>query len=156
AFLPESKLKAAESFHGLSIEETRQKMEELLCGNIQGMANRIEAEAPEVPTILGCHYTIRGAQLGGYAGRTLFMNDIQIPLPVVAQAAFDYVALGHIHQHQDLNRGAQPPVIYPGSIERVDFSEEREERGFVIADVSPGMTNWRHISTPSRPFVTIR
>jgi exonuclease SbcD len=156
AFLPESKLKATEAVKGLTIDETRQQMEDVLCSNIQGMADRIEKETPELPTILACHYTIRGAQLGGYPGRTLFMNEIQIPLSVVAQPAFDYVALGHIHQHQDLNHGAQPPVIYPGSIERVDFSEEREERGFVLADVSPGRTTWQHVSTPSRPFLTIR
>src|SRR5262249_8090572 len=139
-----------------TIDETRQKMEEVLCDNIQGMAERIEQEAPELPTILACHYTVRGAELGGYSGRSLFMSDVQIPLSVVAQPAFDYVALGHIHRHQDLNRGAQPPVIYPGSIERVDFSEEKEERGFVLAEVSPGHTTWGHVPTPSRPFVTIR
>src|SRR5205085_11665121 len=110
----------------------------------------------ELPTIATCHYAVRGAQLGGYSGRALFMNEIQIPLSIVAQPAFDYVALGHIHQHQDLNRGTQPPVVYPGSIERVDFSEEKEERGFVLAEVAPGHTTWRHVSTPSRPFVTIR
>jgi exonuclease SbcD len=156
AFLPESKLKAGEAFKGLSIDETRQKMEEILCNNIQGMADQIERESPEMPTILACHYTIRGAQLGGYTGRSLFMQEIQIPLSVMAQPAFDYVALGHIHRHQDLNGGAQPPVVYPGSIERVDFSEEKEPRGFVMADVSPGQTTWRHVETPSRPFVTIR
>jgi len=156
AFLPESKLKAGDAFRGLSIDETRQQMEEILCGNIQGMAERVEKEGPEIPTILACHYTVRGAQLGGYSGRALFMNEIQIPLSVVTQPAFDYVALGHIHQHQDLNRGTQPPVVYPGSIERVDFSEEKEERGFVLAEVAPGHTTWRHVSTPSRPFVTIR
>jgi exonuclease SbcD len=156
AFLPESKLKAAEACKGLSIEETRQKMEEVICRNIEGMAEQVEREAPELPTILACHYTVRGAQLGGYSGRTLFMQEIQVPLSVVAQPAFDYVALGHIHQHQDLNRGAQPPVIYPGSIERVDFSEEKEERGFILADIAPGQTTWEHVPTPSRPFVTIR
>ena len=156
AFLPESKLKAGEAFKGLSIEETRQKMEEILCGTVQGMADQVEREAPDLPTILACHYTVRGAQLGGYSGRALFMNEIQLPLSVVAQPAFDYVALGHIHQHQDLTRGAQPPVVYPGSIERVDLCEEKEERGFVLADVSPGHTTWQHVPTPSRPFLTIR
>jgi exonuclease SbcD len=156
AFLPESKLKAGEAFRGLTIDETRQKMEEVLCNNIQGMADRIERESPELPTVLACHYTVRGAELGGYSGRSLFMSDVQVPLSVVAQPAFDYVALGHIHRHQELNRGAQPPVVYPGSIERVDFSEEKEERGFVLAEVSPGHTTWRHVPTPSRPFVTIR
>jgi DNA repair protein SbcD/Mre11 len=156
AFLPESKLKTGEAFKGLSIEEARQKMEEILCGKIRDMAEQVERDAPELPTILACHYTVRGAQLGGYSGRALFMNEIQLPLSVVADPAFDYVALGHIHQHQDLNHGAQPPVVYPGSIERVDFSEEKEARGFILAEVSPGHTTWRHEPTPSRPFLTIR
>src|SRR5437667_4000620 len=41
AFLPERKLKATEAVKGLSIDETRQKMEEILCRNIQGMAGQV-------------------------------------------------------------------------------------------------------------------
>jgi exonuclease SbcD len=51
------------------------------------------------------------------------------------------VALGHIHKPQDVNKGGQPPVIYPGSIERVDFGEAADDRFFVIADVSKGHTD---------------
>src|SRR5207244_265563 len=36
------------------------------------------------------------------------------------------------------------------------FSEEKEARGFVLADVSPSHTDWQHVPTPSRPFLTIR
>ena len=46
--------------------------------------------------------------------------------------------MGHIHKPQDVNEGNQPPVIYPGSIERVDFGEAKEERFFIIADIEKG------------------
>ena len=51
----------------------------------------------------------------------------------VAQQAFDYVALGHIHKTQVLN--TEPPVVYAGSLERLDFSDEEQEKGFYIVDI---------------------
>ena len=44
---------------------------------------------------------------------------------------FDYVALGHLHRFQNVNGSHFPPVVYSGSIERVDFGERKEEKGFV-------------------------
>jgi exonuclease SbcD len=73
--------------------------------------------------------------------------------------AWRYVALGHIHKHQSLNSDAQPPVLYSGSIERIDFGEEHEPKGFVVAELSDGPTTWRFVSQyrrEARSFVTIR
>ncbi len=66
----------------------------------------------------------------------------------------DYVALGHIHKSQDLNENAHPPVIYPGSIERVDFGEAADDKFFVIAHVERGHTEveWRKL-IGIRPFI---
>jgi len=72
---------------------------------------------------------------------------------LVANPALDYVALGHIHRYQDLNLGSHPPVIYPGSIERVDFGEINEEKGFIIAEVEKGHTNYRWQHLPIRRFL---
>jgi exonuclease SbcD len=152
-FLPESRLKAEEDFKGLTIEESRAKMEEMLCRSIDRMAEQRDLS---LPGILLVHYTVRGTVLGGYAGRALLMPEIQLPLSTVTNPAFDYVALGHIHKHQCLNPGQQPPVVYPGSIERVDFSEEEEEKGFVLAHVSRGATTWEFVPVPARRFVTLR
>jgi exonuclease SbcD len=73
---------------------------------------------------------------------------------MVKDPRLDYVALGHIHKPQNLNEDAHPPVIYPGSIERVDFGEAKDEKFFVIAHVSHGKTDveWRELSE-IRPFV---
>jgi exonuclease SbcD len=67
----------------------------------------------------------------------------------------DYVALGHIHKHQDLSKGGQPPIVYPGSIERIDFGEVREKKGFVLADVAKGNTKWQFVTLKTRRFVDL-
>jgi exonuclease SbcD len=73
-----------------------------------------------------------------------------LPGSLVKDPRLDYVAMGHIHKAQNLNGPGpdpkdktahnHPPVIYPGSIERVDFGEARDDKYFVIADVARGET----------------
>jgi len=53
----------------------------------------------------------------------------------VANPAFDYVALGHIHRHQVLSES--PPVVYAGSLSRLDFGDENDEKGFYLVDIGP-------------------
>jgi exonuclease SbcD len=63
--------------------------------------------------------------------------------------------MGHIHKMQDVNVGSHPPVIYPGSIERVDFGEEADDKFFVIATVQKQNTkvDFRQLKGV-RPFIT--
>ena len=84
-------------------------------------------------------------------------SDLVLPLSLVTNPLLDYVALGHIHKPQDLNEGRQPPVIYPGSIERVDFGEAGDDRFFVVAEVTRGKTqvHWRKL-TGARRFIERR
>jgi exonuclease SbcD len=74
-------------------------------------------------------------------------SDLVLPTSLVKDRRLDYVALGHIHKPQNLNENAHPPVIYPGSIERVDFGEVKDDKFFVIADVQRGRTrvDWRKL-----------
>jgi exonuclease SbcD len=81
-------------------------------------------------------------------------NDLVLPGSLVRDPRLDYVALGHIHKPQNLNENAHPPVIYPGSIERVDFGEVDDEKFFIVADVQRGRTQveWRKLAE-IRPFI---
>jgi exonuclease SbcD len=76
----------------------------------------------------------------------------------VADPAWDYVAMGHIHQHQNLTAGVPglPPVVYAGSLERIDFGEEREPKGFAWVELERGRTNYEFVPVKARPFVTVR
>jgi DNA repair protein SbcD/Mre11 len=107
---------------------------------------------PAMPAVLAFHGTVDGATLGSERAITLG-QDLALPRSTLAQPAFDYVALGHIHKHQVI--GAQPPLVYPGSIERVDFGEEKEEKGCVLVELEPGATRWQFHKLNARPFVTI-
>jgi len=107
----------------------------------------------ELPVVLTAHASVQGAKYG--AERTVMLGgDLVLPGSLVRDPRLDYVALGHIHKPQNLNENAHPPVIYPGSIERVDFGEAADEKFFVVANVERGDTEvaWRQLDG-IRPFV---
>lgn len=108
---------------------------------------------PSLPVVLTAHASVQGAIYGGERS-VMLGGDLVLPGSLVRDPRLSYVALGHIHKPQDLNEGSQPPVIYPGSIERVDFGEVEDDKFYVIADVQPGrdtQVEWRKL--PGRPFI---
>ncbi len=108
---------------------------------------------PTVPAILLAHAMVDTARVG--SERHLAVGKgFTIPLALLAQPAFQYVALGHVHRHQVLCQ--QPLMLYPGSLERVDFGEEEETKGFVIADVHLQGASFQFIPIAARPFCTLR
>lgn len=115
----------------------------------------IQEADPSLPLILTAHASVQGAAYG--AERMVMLGaDVVLPGALVKDPRLDYVALGHIHKAQNLNEGAHPPVIYPGSIERVDFGEAHDEKFFIVADVQKGKTHveWRKLKDV-RPFVEV-
>ncbi|RKZ28611.1 hypothetical protein DRQ36_10190 [bacterium] len=71
----------------------------------------------------------------------------------LAQKPFRYIALGHIHAHQQV--WPDPPAVYSGSVDRTDFTEKNIPKGAVIAEIDEEKTSWRFVETPARKFVTI-
>jgi exonuclease SbcD len=113
----------------------------------------LEEADPSLPTLLTAHTSVQGATYG--AERTVMLgSDLVLPGGLVKDPRLDYVALGHIHKPQNLNEGAHPPVIYPGSIERVDFGEARDDKFFILAEVGRGKTSveWRRLANV-RPLI---
>ena len=108
---------------------------------------------PSLPTILTAHASVEGATYGGER-MVMLGGDLVLPGSLVKDPRLDYVAMGHIHKPQNLNEKAHPPVVYPGSIERVDFGEAADDKFFVIAHVKKGKTKveWRKL-TGIRTFI---
>jgi len=126
-----------------------QEMEARLTVLIQDWLAQLD---PTLPAVLTAHASVQGAVYGGE--RTVMLGgDLVLPGSLVRDPRLDYVALGHIHKAQNLNPDAHPPVIYPGSIERVDFGEAADEKGFVLATVSRGRTVVERRVLPGRPFI---
>ena len=113
----------------------------------------LEKADPALPVILIAHASIQGAKYGAEHD-VMLGADMVLPGSLVRDPRLDYVALGHIHKAQDLNENSHPPVIYPGSIERVDFGEVADDKFYVIADVTKGKTSvdWRKLEN-IRPFI---
>jgi exonuclease SbcD len=127
-----------------------EQIEERLTEVIQDWLEQVD---PALPVVLTAHASVQGAQYGGE--RTVMLgSDLVLPGSLVKDPRLDYVALGHIHKPQNLNENAHPPVIYPGSIERVDFGEVADDKFFVVARVGRGKTEveWRRLAG-IRPFV---
>lgn len=101
----------------------------------------LENADPDLPVVLAAHASIQGAVYGGE--RTVMLGkDLVLSGKLVKDPRLDYVAMGHIHKPQDLNEGQQPPIVYPGSIERVDFGEAKDKKYYVIAEVEKGQTSY--------------
>ncbi len=133
--------------------EVRQRIEEICTDIIRSFADQADQS---IPCFLMAHIAATDAKLAGTERAAVIGHDPTILTSVLANPAFDYVALGHVHRFQDLNPSGNPHVIYPGSIERVDFGEEFEDRGFCLVKyVKKGDTSYQFVQTPARPFVTV-
>ena len=135
-----------------TIAELDELVQQMVVDNIQALAQQVD---PDLPAVLTGHFSVSEAKLG--SERTVMLGrDVVVLTSVLADTAWDYVALGHIHRHQELNRGQHPPIVYCGSLERIDFGEEKEQKGFVVADVQRGHTEWSFHPVSARLFLTIR
>ncbi|MTJ49619.1 exonuclease subunit SbcD [Dolichospermum sp. UHCC 0259] len=150
-WLTRSTLMTRQETQGSSLAEVNQLLTDRLEVVIEGEIRRLD---PHLPTVLLAHLMADNATLG--AERLLAVGKgFTLPLSLLTRPCFDYVALGHVHKHQNLNKSNDPPVIYPGSIERVDFSEEKEDKGYVMIDLEKGKADWEFCPLPVRIFRTI-
>jgi exonuclease SbcD len=134
--------------------EASEKIYDLLSARLGELVeNWLDEADPALPTILTAHASVEGAMYGSER-MVMLGKDLVLPPSLVKDPRFDYVALGHIHKPQNLNEGGHPPVIYPGSIERVDFGEADDRKYFILAEVARQNTTvtWRELKN-IRPFI---
>jgi len=123
-------------------------------GNIiQQLAKKVD---PNIPALLAGHLTVSSGIFSGSEKRAIYGNDPVLLPSQLAITPFDYVALGHLHRHQNLNKNGYPAIIYPGSIERIDFGERKEEKGFCLVSIKEkGDVDYQFIKTPTRRFIQL-
>ena len=148
-WVSKAKVLAAKKNKGLEVEDINETIETTIGSVVDGFLGKT---SKEFPIIFTAHASVQGAKYGKERS-VLLGKDLVISKSMVCDPRIDYSALGHIHKPQNLNTGAHPPVIYPGSIERVDFGEVDDQKFFIIAKVDKGKTEieWRELR--GRPFI---
>ena len=147
-WLRRSALLTKEESKNLNFDQINQRLREVLTNIIAANIPKLD---PRLPSILAAHVWVSGAQVGSERLMTIGQEHVLL-LSNVANPAFDYIALGHIHKHQVLSQN--PPVVYSGSLERLDFSEEEDDKGFYLVEIeSDKETGKRQVSFDFHPVI---
>ena len=148
-----NRLLSREEHAGKSIEELENALREVVSDLVEDLEK--EADSHDMPRVLAGHFSVAEAEFGSERS-VMLGRDVAVFLSSIANPRWDYVALGHIHKHQVLNPDRYPPVVYSGSLERIDFGEEDQEKGFCWVDLARENTTWRFVPVEARPFHTLR
>jgi exonuclease SbcD len=146
------RLLAEANTRGLTLGSLDDLLREQLGNLIRNLTEQVDTA---IPAVLTGHFTVQGAQLGSERG-IMLGRDVAVPVSTLTDPVWDYVAMGHIHYHQDMNPGHQPPVVYSGSIERIDFGEEGAPKGFCWVELARNETTYQFVEVAARVFETIK
>lgn len=133
--------------------EQAQAAETVMADMNEGLRKIVEAMSQVIPTdclnVMVAHGTVGSAQVGEQP-RSI-AHDLMIPVDLMDR--FDYVALGHIHRHQQV----APNAWYAGSLLCQSFGEKDEPKGWCAVELERGQApQVTHIENPhSRQHVNI-
>ncbi|MCL2707104.1 MAG: exonuclease SbcCD subunit D [Dehalococcoidia bacterium] len=153
-WLKRSAVAAREDVRGLDFNQLNEKMSQILTNIVDDFTSKLD---PSIPAILATHVWVQGAHTSSESTMSIG-NEHTLLVSSIAHSVFDYVALGHIHRHQVLNES--PPVVYCGSLERLDFGDENDEKGFYLVEIDNKSqkrnTSYAFHSVHGRRFVNIK
>lgn len=145
-----------ESDESLSNEDLKASIEDKITTAVKHLSKDLD---PAIPSVLAGHVSVDSATTSSEKSMMLG-KDYVLLKSAIALPEFDYIALGHIHKHQILNDS--PKIVYPGSLQRIDFGEEKDVKGFCSVTLDPSQTvqnretSFQFIPVNARKFVTIR
>lgn len=146
---------AREEARNLSIDQINQEIQKRVTNLVE---NEIRLLDQSVPAVLVAHISLNTAKTSSEQSMMLGRDPILMQ-STLASTSLDYVALGHIHKHQILSKN--PYVVYSGSLERVDFGEENDEKGFCVLEIDPSLPAGKRLreftfhKVNARRFLTI-
>jgi len=145
----------------LSKEEYREKSEEevlnILNSRLMSIIDKLLLEVGDGRNVLVGHIPISEGIIGSEQYIN-FARDPTLSLEELDRKDLDYFALGHLHKRQvHKSKKYGHLFVYPGSLDRIDFGEEGDEKGFYVVEIShDGSINLNFIENPyARSFYTI-
>ena len=140
---------------GQTHTEINEALQDMITNAIKVRAESLDSS---IPAVLAGHVTISQSTLASEQSMMLGHDHVLLNSNV-ALPQFDYVALGHIHRHQVLSQN--PYVVYAGSLQRVDFGEERDDKGFCVVEIDTSqpqgsrLRSFEFVKNSARKFLTI-
>jgi exonuclease SbcD len=146
-----SQLLTLEKYANLSAAALDRVLIEHITTLLKGYYDELDAS---LPTVVTAHMTVDSA-VAGIEQDLLIGYTLTFPSEIFIDDRVDYVALGHVHKYQVI-RESKPKIVYAGSLERVDFGEEKEDKGFCYVEVERGKDPvCQFHSINPRPFITV-
>lgn len=134
---------------------SEKEWQESLIEHYRSLMKQFLKEADESkPLLFAGHLSVLGAIKGSEKDLS-FASEPFFDAKQLADQRLWYGALGHFHKHQAVHEN--PPLVYAGSVQRTDFCEEMEEKGYVEVEFDPSnqKTSWRFSSLPARNYKTV-
>ncbi len=148
-------LLAKERYRNKSEDEIAIEMNEIIVDKIRKFVSKVNND---LPIIVTAHIPLSEGKVGSEV-YTTFTNEVPISLSQLDIKNISYVALGHLHTEQvfsTMHYGI--PVVYPGSIDRINFNEEHDEKGIFDVQIKKGeKPTFKFIRNPyARKFYSIK
>ena len=154
-WIKRSEFLASDAARGMTHQQINESIQKMIDNAIRTQVNGLNAD---IPAVLAGHVTISQSTLA--SEQTMMLGHDHVLLnSSIALPQFEYVALGHIHRHQVLSRN--PYVVYAGSLQRVDFGEENDEKGFCVVELDNAkqqgsrLTSFEFVKSEARRFLTV-
>jgi len=145
-----------DEYYRLPPDEMLIKLQEHVIAKIQELDQENSNLSSSVNKIFLGHLDVAEAV---YASEQTMMikHSLVIPLEALTSLeSYGYVALGHIHKFQNLNMFGSP-VVYSGSVDRIDFSEEKQAKGFCLVTINDNVCeNVEFVRIDARQMITIQ
>jgi exonuclease SbcD len=145
----------------LSKEEYRDKSEDevlnILNRRLLSIVDELISEVNGEKNILVAHMPVSEGVIG-FEQYINFSKELPLSIEELDRSNIIYYALGHLHKNQILkSRKYEHTFAYPGSLDRLDFGEENDPKGFFLVEVEDSLKAIEFIENPfARKFYTIQ
>jgi len=145
----------------LSKEEYRDKSEDkvlnILNRRLLFIVDELISEVNGEKNILVAHMPVSEGVIG-FEQYINFSKELPLSIEELDRSNIIYYALGHLHKNQILkSRKYEHTFAYPGSLDRLDFGEENDPKGFFFVEVEDSLKAIEFIENPfARKFYTIQ
>jgi len=145
----------------LSKEEYRDKSEDevlnILNRRLLSIVDELISEVNSEKNILVAHMPVSEGVIG-FEQYINFSKELPLSIEELDRSNIIYYALGHLHKNQIIkSRKYEHTFAYPGSLDRLDFGEENDPKGFFFVEVEDSLKAIEFIENPfARKFYTIQ